>query len=190
VLPGAVLKFWPLFVDPISAGETFNTLVDELNWHQPVISLFGKRVLSPRLCAWCSDADVSYRYSGVTHRPHPWHGTVAALRDRIHTVVDARFNSCLLNYYRDGDDAMGWHSDDEPELGEKPVIASLSLGETRTFQLKSKSKQHRYQLKVPLASGSLLIMAGDTQTNYKHAVNRSRRVHGGRVNLTFRTIRR
>jgi alkylated DNA repair dioxygenase AlkB len=189
-LPGATLLYWPAAIDPCSADNAYNTLKTELDWRQPVVNLFGKTTPSPRLTAWCSAPGVSYTYSGVTHSASAWHPTVAALRNRIERMTDSQFNSCLINYYRDGDDAMGWHSDDEAELGEQPVIASLSVGTTRTFHLKPKSKDKGVRYSLPLESGSLLVMAGNTQANYKHAIHRSRRVHRGRINLTFRRIER
>lgn len=163
-------------------------LIEDTPWRAEEIVVFGKRQPQPRLTAWYGDPGSRYRYSGLDLEPLPWTKTLASLRGAIESACDARFNSVLLNYYRDGRDAMGLHSDDEAELGPAPVIASLSLGETRTFTLKHRFRKDVATVKLPLESGSLLVMKGATQRNWKHGVGRERAHCGARVNLTFRRI--
>lgn len=163
-------------------------LIDDTPWRAEEIVVFGQRHPQPRLTAWYGDLGSRYRYSGLDLEPLPWTKTLASLRGAVESACDARFNSVLLNYYRDGHDAMGLHSDDEAELGPAPVIASLSLGETRTFTLKHRFRKDVATVKLPLESGSLLVMKGATQRNWKHGVNRERAHCGTRVNLTFRRI--
>jgi len=165
-------------------------LLERVDWQQHIIRIRGRRVASPRLSAWYGDPDARYRYSGLSLEPRPWFGVILELKFRVEAVCHARFNSVLLNLYRDGADSMGWHSDDEPELGARPEIASLSLGATRRFRLRHRRRKDLEPVVIDLESGSLLIMRGDTQRFWKHEVPKSRRVDGPRVNLTFRQIGR
>ena len=162
--------------------ELLARLVAETAWEQHDITLFGRTVPTPRLTAWTGDH--AYRYSGVLNAPRPWSPTLAALRDRLVAEVGAPFNSCLANLYRDGSDSMGWHSDDEPELGSQPVIASLSLGARRRFVLRHRASGRRWSL--DLGAGDLLVMRGESQADYRHAVPKTTRPVGPRLNLTFR----
>jgi alkylated DNA repair dioxygenase AlkB len=146
--------------------------------------MFGRRVAFPRLTAWYGDPGAAYTYSGVRNEPLPWTPLLRELRDRAAAAAGARFNSVLLNRYRDGRDGMGWHADDERELGR--VIASLSVGAVRTFELRHRGDRERIAL--PLASGSLIVMAGDTQRHWTHRVPKDARAAGERINLTFRWV--
>jgi alkylated DNA repair dioxygenase AlkB len=166
----------------------FERLEGELDWREETIRLFGKTFLQPRLLAWHGDPGARYRYSGRMHEPLAWTPSLAALRSRVEELTGARFNSVLANLYRNEQDSMGLHADDEPELGEQPVIASLSLGEERVFRLKHRRRQDLKPVRLGLPSGSLLIMAGDTQKNWKHEVPKQSRPCGPRINLTFRHI--
>lgn len=148
--------------------------------------MFGRVVNSPRLSAWIGDDDAVYRYSGTRFVPHPWTPALLALRDRVAAACGVPFNSVLANLYRDGADRMGWHSDDEPELGARPVIASVSLGAERTFRFRAKTGGEARA--IELTHGSLLTMAGDTQRLYKHELPARQRVNRPRMNLTFRHI--
>ncbi len=150
--------------------------------------MWGKLYSQPRLVAWYGDPDCSYTYSGITLAPLPWTDLLLNIRNRIETVTGGAFNSVLLNYYRDNRDSMGLHSDDEPELGEKPEIASLSLGEERTFTMKHKTNKLAKAVRLRLESGSLLLMKGETQRYWKHGLSKETRQCGARVNLTFRQI--
>jgi alkylated DNA repair dioxygenase AlkB len=184
-LPGAELRLaLDVLCDP--AG-LLNTLRAEIAWEQHHVRLFGRVIPSPRLSCWIGDADAVYSYSGLRFTPRPWTSTLAALRTGLVEICAADFNSVLANLYRDGRDSMGWHSDDEPELGPAPVIASLSLGETRRFRLRHRQDPAQ-RLDLDLPSGSLLLMAGTTQRHYRHDLPRAPRVQGARLNLTFRHI--
>ncbi len=174
----------------IEAGETqgyFHRIQSETRWQEREIMMFGKRVMQPRLVAWQGDPGKSYRYSGVTWQPDPWGGAVAEIRERLQEHLGIPFNSVLLNLYRNGKDCMGWHRDDEPELGPEPCIASVSLGAVRKFRFR-KMGDHRQKAELELGSGSLLVMSGRTQELWQHALPRMLRVKEPRINLTFRVI--
>jgi len=160
----------------------FDRLTNELTWEQLPITLFGRTVPTPRLTAWVGGA--AYAYSGVINHPQPWPPTLRALRDRLIAELGAPFNSCLANLYRDGSDSMGYHSDDEPELGPRPVIASVSLGARRSFTLRHRISRQRWTW--ALGAGDLLVMRDEAQSDYAHAVPKTARPVGARMNLTFR----
>jgi alkylated DNA repair dioxygenase AlkB len=187
-LPGGELMLYRAADLGEEPATLFHRLHDAVAWRQEPITLFGKRYLQPRLLAWYGDPEARYRYSGVVHEPLPWLPVLAALRDRVEALAGARFNSVLANLYRDHRDSMGLHADDEPELGKQPVIASLSLGEERVFRLRHRHDKSIEPLRLPLPSGSLLVMRGDTQRNWKHEVPKRARPCGPRINLTFRYI--
>jgi alkylated DNA repair dioxygenase AlkB len=159
-------------------------LVAETAWRADPITLWGKQFLQPRLTAWHGEAD--YTYSGLTMQALPFTPLLQEIRDAVQAASGRRFNSVLLNYYRNERDSMGMHSDDEPELGPEPAIASLSFGATRTFILRH--KRSKRTLKLDLTDGSLLLMAGATQVNWSHGINKLSRPTGPRLNLTFRFI--
>ena len=171
-----------------SYGELLSELIDNTEWRQEEITIYGKTHLQPRLTAWYGGKESIYSYSGITMEPQPWNQTLLNLKTRIESLVGQHFNSVLLNYYRDHQDSMGMHSDDEPELGKHPVIASLSLGEERTLLLRHKYRKDLNTIKLPLTSGSLLVMKGSTQSYWKHGINKLKHPCGPRVNLTFRSI--
>ena len=163
-------------------------LIAETAWRQDSLRLYGRVHPQPRLTAWVGDAGATYRYSGLRLAPLPWTVLLADLRRRVEVAAGARFNSVLLNFYRDGRDSMGLHSDDEPELGEHPVIASLSLGAPRSLVLRRKTRDAPPPVRLPLPDGSLLIMRGTTQRFWKHGIEKRRSVFSPRLNLTFRLI--
>jgi alkylated DNA repair dioxygenase AlkB len=163
-------------------------LIETVPWRSEEIVLWGKHYRQPRLIAWYGDQGSGYSYSGITLTPLPWAEPVLQIRACVESVCRTGFNSVLLNYYRDERDSMGMHSDDEPELGSKPVIASVSLGAERVFILKHKRRTDIRPVRLPLANGSLLLMKGSTQQNWKHGIDKATRPCGPRVNLTFRTI--
>jgi alkylated DNA repair dioxygenase AlkB len=168
--------------------EILHQLIAEIAWRQESIVVWGRLYSQPRLIAWYGDRDTSYAYSGITLEPLPWTDLLLEIKKRVETVTLASFNSVLLNYYRDNRDSMGFHSDDEPELGERPAIASVSLGEERTFILKHKVNKLAKPVRLKLASGSLLLMKGETQRYWKHGIAKETRPCGPRINLTFRRI--
>jgi len=165
----------------------FSGLRDGIPWSVHRIRLFGRDVDSPRLSCWIGDPGTGYTYSGTHFEPNPWPVALRAIRARLAGDLCIDFNSVLANLYRDGRDSMGWHSDDEPELGAQPAIASLSLGATRRFVLKHRSDPS-VKCALELPHGSLLLMRGATQANYRHALPRTARPVGPRINLTFRRI--
>ncbi|UTW45937.1 alpha-ketoglutarate-dependent dioxygenase AlkB [bacterium SCSIO 12696] len=140
----------------------------------------------PRLNAWYGDRDAHYGYSGTRLPLNDWSVALMQLRQRVEGELNKRFNSALINLYRNGSDSVAWHSDDEAELGESPVIASLSLGAKRRFQMRRKSGGQRYEL--TLESGALLVMTGATQRFWQHQVPKENRVEEARINITFRRI--
>lgn len=188
-LPGAELRFDPHWLGPLEADALLAALLAQVPWEVHRIRIFGREVDSPRLSCWIGDPEAHYRYSGTDFTPHPWPAALRPLRARLQDTLGVSFNSVLTNLYRDGNDAMGWHSDAEPELGPEPVIASISLGATRRFALKHRDDPQR-RLALDLPHGSLLVMSGATQRNYRHALPRTSRAIGPRINLTFRRILR
>ena len=188
---------------PIADGEVFylrnlglgrdgvtvlDQLIAEVPWRQENILVWGKMYRQPRLVAWYGDEGSKYTYSGITLNPIPWTDLLFDIKRRVETATRAKFNSVLLNYYRDNRDSMGFHSDDEAELGDKPVIASLSLGEERTLILKHRRNKLARPVRLTLESGSLLLMKGETQRYWKHGIAKETRRCGPRINLTFRRI--
>lgn len=169
------------------ADALFAALREEIPWQRHRLKLFGRELDAPRLSCWIGDADASYRYSGTRFQPLPWTPAVARLRDDLAVRIGVRFNSVLANLYRDGRDSVGWHSDDEPEFGPEPVIASLSFGAVRTFRLRTRATRTA-ALSLDLAHGSLLVMAGATQRLYQHALPKRAGVDAERINLTFRLV--
>ncbi len=186
-LPDADLLFWR----QVDLGRPYDSLLKELidttDWRQEEITVYGKSYLQPRLSAW--HGDLSYSYSGIRLEPLPWTPTLLDLKARVEALTEHEFNSVLLNYYRDQNDSMGMHCDDERELGPQPAISSLSLGDERTFLLKHKTRKDLKTVKLALPAGSLLLMRRDTQQYWRHGINKERHPCGPRINLTFRTIR-
>lgn len=188
-LPQAELTYLPQWIDTGTADDWLQALIAETPWTQPHVRLYGRSFAVPRLVAWYGDAQASYRYSGLTHQPLPWTSLLAEVRRRVEQQVGESLNGVLLNLYRDGQDAMGWHSDDEPELGPEPLVVSLNLGATRRFDLRRKDSA-RIEHSLELEHGSLLVMSGPTQHHWQHQIARTRKVLTPRLNLTFRQIRR
>lgn len=167
------------------ADRLFHTLMRELSWKQEILSLFGRHIPQPRLSAWYGD--VAYTYSGLTLEPAPWHPVLADLRDRCRALAGTEFNSVLANLYRDGQDSMDWHSDDEISLGSEPVIASVNLGAIRRFQLRRKDDK-AHKIDMALGGGDVLIMRGRCQHDWQHRVPKTAKPVEPRINLTFRMI--
>jgi alkylated DNA repair dioxygenase AlkB len=181
------LTLWPAaFVEPV-ADELFAELLRTIDWRPETLLIFGERRTVPRLVAWHGDRDAVYAYSGTRHLPLPWTPALVRVRNRVTELCGSEFNSVLANRYRSGQDAMGWHADDEPELGNEPVIASLSLGATRRFRLRHRARPRKTH-SFDLPHGSLLVMSGDTQRLYQHALPKRAGITAPRINLTFRRI--
>ncbi|MBL8265504.1 alpha-ketoglutarate-dependent dioxygenase AlkB family protein [Steroidobacter sp.] len=187
-LPDAEIYYSPSVDWGANPDLLLQDLISQIPWRTEVINLWGKEHQQPRLAAWFGDPDARYTYSGLSLNPLPWTDLLSSLRSRVEALSEASFNSVLLNYYRDHRDSMGMHSDDEPELGKNPIIASVSLGERRTFVLKHRFKKDLKSVQLPLDHGSLLLMKGATQHHWKHGINKLSQPCGPRVNLTFRRI--
>ena len=186
-------QFAPRWLSCPEADALFEALRDGLPWSHHRLRMFGREIDAPRLSCWIGDPEATYRYSGTTFSPHPWPDVLRPVLASVSRAVDVGFNSVLANLYRDGRDAMGWHSDDERELGPRPVIASLSLGATRRFLLKARQpvgEGGSERVALELGHGSLLLLRGETQARYRHALPRTARPVGPRINLTFRKILR
>ena len=186
-LPDADIQYVDRFIDPYRAKLYFNTFLNKVSWQQDTIKLFGKTFNQPRLTALYGSEGKSYSYSGITMKPTPFTPELIEIKKRIEKFTSLQFNAVLLNLYRDGNDSNGWHSDDEKELGDNPVIASVSLGAGRQFQLKHKIVKH-LRHKLELENGSLLLMKGTTQKYWKHQIPKTKKITSPRINLTFRYI--
>ena len=203
--PGLCLRHWTAWLEPAAAAQLLARLRAEVPWKQEAIQLYGRQHPLPRLTCWMADPGCGYRYSGLANVIEPWSPAAAALREALQQLSGWRFNSLLLNRYRDGRDAMGWHADDEPELDPAAPIASLSLGAARDFRLRPRASPRasglpppaRYApgcgscvpFNLPLGPGDLLLMDAPTQLWWQHAVPRRLKLQQERLNLTFRLVR-
>jgi len=186
-LPDANISYVPHFLDPEAASSAFDIFLAELEWRQHYIKIFGKLVPQPRLTALYGINDQSYTYSNLTLKPLKFIPKLMEIHQKLKEQTKINFTHCLANLYRDGNDSMGWHADDEKELGKNPVIASVSLGATRRFQLKHKSNPN-LKNQLDLEHGSLLLMKGTTQHFWKHQLPKTKKLVSPRINLTFRTL--
>ncbi len=185
-LPAPEVDWLPDWLPREVADGLLARLLAEVGWKQESIRTPRGPVPMPRLTAWQGESDAIYVYSGLRNLPAPWTPAVAELRERAEAACGARFNSVLLNRYRSGADGMGWHSDDEPELGAAPVIASVSLGVARVFDFRHRDSGAVCAYR--LTHGSLLVMRGATQRDWTHRLAKAPAVQGERVNLTFRQV--
>ena len=160
---------------------------NNIQWSHQRIKMYGKQIYSPRFSAWYGDEGKKYAYSGLNLTPNPWNEGLTYFKNQIEPLAQVKFNSVLLNWYRDGDDYMGWHADDEKELGPNPVIASVNFGAQRRFLLRRKD-DHQEVIEIALKHGSLLIMRGEIQHHWKHQVPKEKKIKEHRLNLTFRVI--
>lgn len=181
----SLLTYWAPVFTPEKADDILQKLLAQVEWERPTLTLYGKSHPIPRLASWYGDA--AYRYSGKKFSPHPWTPLLLQLKQTVEHLTGQHYNSVLCNCYRDGNDSMGWHSDDEPELGKQPWIASLSLGAQRDFSFRRKGETRQHQT-VPLAHNSLLLMAPAVQHQWQHAIPKRKRVQHPRINLTFRWV--
>lgn len=196
VLEDAHLLYFPHAFRTDEADRFLDYCLTTLSWKQDQILIAGKRIPLPRLQSWYGDPGAHYGYSGLALDPLPWTSELLVARERVQTLARQTFNSLLANLYRNGFDSVGWHSDNEKELGQKPIIASVSLGVTRVFEMRRVGghvgghvgEPKRKVLQIPLTHGSMLLMAGDTQRYWQHQLPKNRSVIAPRVNLTFRTV--
>lgn len=168
--------------------EDFKKIVfRNIKWKKDEINLFGKKIPLPRLTSWHGDSGKSYTYSGITSQPNEWNEGLLYIKKQVEKLSSANFNSVLMNWYRDGEDHLNWHADDEPDLGVNPVIASVNFGETRDFVIR-RNDDPKKKITIPLSHGSVLIMRGEIQSYWQHSVPKRKGVKGSRFNLTFRNI--
>jgi alkylated DNA repair dioxygenase AlkB len=183
----AEIIYYPHFFDKEETDIIFKQLKEEIPWQQDDIRVFGKTHPQPRLTALFGNEGKSYSYSNIKMQPHPWNPILQKIKLKIETVSKTTFTTVLLNLYRDGKDSNGWHADNEKELGKNPIIASVSFGAERIFQMKHNSILGLKQ-NILLEHGSLLIMKGTTQHFWKHQIPKTSKPIGERINLTFRII--
>lgn len=211
-IPNGILIYSQTFLSPEMSGRALKymqrndrhgeTLIDwsnmpadefpqltfsNIKWKQDSINLYGKTSPLPRLTAWYGDPGKSYKYSGISAAPNPWNRGLLYIKKELERIASTKFNSVLLNWYRSGEDHLGWHADDEKELGNAPIIGSVSLGETRDFILRRNDDKSQ-KIRIPLGNGSVLIMMGDIQRFWQHSVPKRKNVSQSRINLTFRNI--
>jgi alkylated DNA repair dioxygenase AlkB len=186
-LPDATIIYYPHFFDKEEADTLLYQLKNEIPWQQDDIKVFGKVYLQPRLTALFGNEGKSYSYSNIKMQPHPWNSLLKKIKLKVESAADTNFTTVLLNLYRDGKDSNGWHADNEKELGVNPIIASLSFGAERVFQLKHNTIIDAKK-SITLEHGSLLLMKGSTQHFWKHQIPKTAKPVGTRINLTFRSI--
>lgn len=186
-LPDATFIYYPNFLKKEKADFYFEKLLQETPWQQDDITIFGKKIAQPRLTALYGNLRKTYSYSGITMEPLPWNARISQLKEELETFINHSFTTVLLNLYRNEKDSNGWHADNEKELGKDPIIASISLGETRKFQIKHTTNKN-IKCDLLLEHGSLLVMKEGSQLHYKHQLPKSSQPKNERINLTFRTI--
>lgn len=179
--------FYPGFLPKLESDSFFCQIRDNSSWKQESMNMYGRRVNFPRLTAWYGDSDKPYSFSGITLKPLPWTHELLDIKNRVELISGVKFNSVLLNFYRNGGDYISWHTDAEKELGINPVIASVNFGATRRFQLKHIKSEEKVEIK--LTHGSLLIMQGELQHFWKHQIVKTKKPTEERINLTFRFIK-
>lgn len=186
-LPDAIFEYYPNFLNKEKADELFKLLYQEIPWKQDTITVYGKNHLQPRLTALYGNEGKPYKYSNIIMNPYPWSPTFIYLKELVEEKANHSFTTVLANLYRNERDSNGWHSDNEKELGRNPIIASLSFGEERIFQIKHNSDKNIKQ-NINLTHGSLILMKEGSQIHYKHQIPKTTKPLKDRINLTFRTI--
>ena len=186
-LPDAEFIYYPNFFSKEKADIFFETLLEETPWQHDEITIFGKKILQPRLTSLYGNEGKSYGYSNIVMHPHAFNNTLTFIKDEIENTINEHFTTVLLNLYRNEKDSNGWHADNEKELGRDPVIASLSLGEERVFQIKHNTNKE-VKRSIILQHGSLLVMKNGAQIHYKHQIAKASKSKKPRINLTFRNI--
>ncbi len=186
-LPDAVFEYYPNFFTNNEAEALFKKIHDETKWQHDEITIFGKKIAQPRLTCLFGNEGKPYSYSGITMHPNPWNPTLVYIKEKIEAIAQQHFTTVLANLYRNEKDSNGWHADNEKELGRNPIIASVSFGEVRKFQLKHNNNPDA-KLTLNLSPGSLLLMKEGSQIHYKHQIPKATQSKKDRINLTFRTI--
>lgn len=186
-LPDAIFEYYPNFFTQEKADELYKLLLENTPWQQDTITVYGKNHLQPRLTALYGNEGKPYKYSNIVMNPHPWNTTLIYMKELVEEKANHNFTTVLLNQYRNEKDSNGWHADNEKELGRDPIIASISLGDERSFQLKHNTKKEIKQ-SLLLKHGSLILMKEGSQIHYKHQIPKASKPKNTRINLTFRTI--
>ena len=187
-LPGAHVTLFENFFSIEESNALYTSLLNNTTWEQDQMAIYGKQIDLPRLTAWYGDTDLEVAYVGKTTKLRPWTEELIKIKERIEKEVDVKFTRCLLNYYRDGKDSVDWHQDYEVGKRKNTVIGSATFGETRPFQLKHATRKDLKRIEIPLTHGSLLIMQGATQENWKHKIPKTTKKIRPRINLTFRWV--
>lgn len=187
-LGNAIIQEFPFAFNERESNRYLKSLIDKTLWQQDSLRIAGKEVLIPRLQCWMGDQDSNYSYSGIRLQPKPWSEDVLNIKTRIESLTEHKFNSVLLNYYRNGQDSVSWHADDEKELGDKPVIASISFGAVRKFQFRAKFGNGVQKFNMELRNGSFLLMGDTLQNHWLHQLPKVSGLKKPRINLTFRRI--
>ena len=186
-LPTDILTYHPNIFEETLGYELMQKFITETPWTQKVVKMYDKQVITPRLSAWYADTE-TYDYTSLRKsEPNIWTPALLMIKAIVEPIAGVKFNSVLLNYYRDGNDSVAWHSDNEKALGTHPTIASVTFGQVRAFDIRNKSN-HREKYSVKLEHGSLLLMTGDLQAKWDHRIAKSNKVLKPRLNLTFRVV--
>jgi len=186
-IPKDILAYHPGIFTDAEGYLLLQQFISETPWQQKIVKMYDKEVITPRLTAWYADAD-TYDYTSLRRSaPNLWTPELLSMKRRVENMAGVKFNSVLLNYYRNGNDSVAWHSDNEIALGKYPVIASVSLGQVRNFDIRNKN-DHQEKYSIRLEHGSLMIMKGDLQMKWDHRIAKSTRIMKERINLTFRTV--
>jgi len=187
-LPGADVILFENFFSIEESNALYTSLLNNTDWEQDQMTIYGKQVDLPRLTAWYGDTDLGVDYVGKKTNFRSWTNELLKIKHRIEQEVDVKFTRCLLNYYRDGKDSVDWHQDYETNQRTNTVIGSVTFGATRTFMLKHATRKDLKRIEIPLVHGSLLLMKGATQENWKHKIPKTVKPILPRINLTFRWI--
>ncbi len=187
-LPTDFLEYFPALFNEERSNEYLNKFIADTPWKQQVLKMYNKEVLTPRLTAWYGDKGTDYSYTGSVSNPIPWTPELLEIKAIVEPLAGIKFNSVLLNYYRDGNDSVAWHSDKESVLGKRPTIASVSFGQVRSFDIRNKA-DHSEKYSVRLEHGSFLLMKSGLQEHWEHRIAKSTKPMKQRVNLTFRFVK-
>jgi alkylated DNA repair dioxygenase AlkB len=187
-LPTELLDYRPGIFTAEESEVLMRKFISEMPWQQRIVKMYDKHLLTPRLTVWVGDPGTIYSFSAEIYDPLPWTEELQMIRERVEALSGIKFNSVLLNYYRDGNDSVAWHSDNENELGKNPVVASVTFGQVRSFDIRNKT-DHTQKYSVRLENGSYLLMQGDLQENWEHRIAKSTKPMKERINLTFRVIK-
>ena len=186
-LPPDLLDYIPGVFSALESNYLLDQFKNKVPWEQKTVRMYNKEIATPRLTAWYGDPGTNYSFTGMALDPMPWTDELLMMKERVEALAGVSFNSVLLNYYRNGNDSVAWHRDNERILGKNPVIASVSLGQARNFDIRLQS-DHNQKYSVRLENGSYLLMKGDLQEHWEHRIAKSTRPMKPRINLTFRRI--